>query len=165
MTTLPQSHPDYQVTRDDGLLAWAVYEASKLAKRAYPDALPRMFSGVQLALAGKVAMRDNGSADVVSQTGTTTYTVNGACSCPDHQQRGDMCKHQWAAAIYKKARRLIAAAEAENITDGSVCPQCGRHTVIVDRLLCSGTYHSYLLCTWRVEIGEHVQACGWGHRQ
>lgn len=164
MATLPESHPDYQVTPQESLLAWAIYEATKRAKAAYPDAGARLFKGAQLAIAGKVTLLDNGSCEVASQFGTQTYIVNGTCACPDHRERGGICKHRFAAALHKKALRMLADASAQNITDGQECPQCHRNTVVPSRLVVQGTYHDYQLCTWNLELGEHVQSCGWGIR-
>lgn len=158
MTTVPHSHPDYKPTQQDHLLQLALIEASRRAFAAYP-ANERVFKAAQLALAGKVTLLDHG-AEVASQFGTTTYAINGTCACPDkRREQAGHCKHEYAAAILRKAFRLLHEAQAKNIedTDGPPCPQCQHRCVVVE----GSRRGTYRICRYRLELGQVTWECGW----
>jgi len=86
MTTLPHS----PLPLNTALCTAAVTEATRRALAAYPHATEgekaRMRKGALLALEGKVIVLQSGYAEVASQFGTCTYTVNGTCPCALHKQ-------------------------------------------------------------------------------
>ena len=165
MSTIPWNHPDVQHTDGDHLMTLALCAASKRALAAYPDN-SRVIAGIQLALARKVTMLDNGSAEVASQFGTCTYSVNGTCPCPDTQHRRTiLCKHRWAVAIWEKALTILAKAGEEYTHDGTRCPQCGHDSVQVERWGRSEQCHDWRICRFAWRFGElEVVECPWRER-
>ena len=162
MTTIPWNHPDVQHTDADHLFTLAICAASTRAMTAYPDN-SRVIAGIQLALARKVTLLDNGSAEVASQFGTCTYVVNGTCPCPDTQhRRTEHCKHRWAVAILKKAMVILAEADAAGANEGTRCPQCGHDSVQIERWGRGEHRHDWRICRMAWRFGElQVVECPW----
>lgn len=165
METLPVSHPDCQETTADHLFTLALCQAYRCARARYGEQ-ERMVKGFQLAQAGKVTLLDNGSAEVASQFGTATYTVNGVCPCPDARHHaGSPCKHRWSVALAKKAHRMLGEAVQALMGDtlGAQCPDCGQATVIEVSVQGEYTrrYAHYRVCDMVLDIGDEQYACGW----
>lgn len=163
-TTLPYNHPDHPQTDHDHLMTLALCAAVKRAMAAYPGN-SRVISGAQLALARKVTLLDDGTAEVASQFGTTTYVLNGACPCPDTQRaRTVHCKHRWAVAIWRKALTILEDAEEQYVHDGTRCPQCGHDSVQVERWGRGEHRHDWRICRFVWQIGAETVECPWRER-
>jgi len=156
--------------------AWHILwqEALNLALRACAErytgcdlpTLDRINRGWIIACAGKVRLLDHGICEVASQFGTQTYTVNGACSCPDKRRIGKAyCKHQWAAALARKAYALLDAAITQALitwppdADRAECPRCGLKALAVvwDN---PHTCHTRL-CQAEITLAGTTYTCGW----
>jgi len=91
--------------------AWrdAIAEIAEKAKQTLPDCLGRVDSAVKIVLNGDVALLQDGTARVASQSnGTTKYfIVNGECECKDYPKApSHWCKHRIAAGLAKRAHTL-----------------------------------------------------------
>jgi hypothetical protein len=82
----------------------------------HPDAAIRIARGADLVEAGQVEPTYGGVYLVYSQSeANRAYALvqdrgRWLCDCPDAQQRGQGCKHHWAAVIYHAVERLHAEA-------------------------------------------------------
>jgi hypothetical protein len=83
---------------------------------AHPDAAIRIARGADLVEAGMVEPTYGGVYLVYSQSeANRAYALvqdrgRWLCDCPDAQQRGQGCKHHWAAVIFHACERLHAEA-------------------------------------------------------
>jgi hypothetical protein len=83
---------------------------------AHPDAAVRIARGADLVEAGAVEPTYGGVYLVYSQSeANRAYALvqdrgRWLCDCLDAQQRGQGCKHGWAALIYHTLERLHAEA-------------------------------------------------------
>ena len=87
----------------------------------------------------RMAVRPLGAEYAVDSESGATYIVDpveGICTCPDHQIRGETCKHLRRVAIEITARRVPPPGKRR--TD---CVACGTETVVSyetdDPILCS----------------------------
>src|SRR5262245_16291013 len=84
------------------------------ATATLPECASRIERAVALVLAGDVALVQDGTARVGSQSnGRTHYVVcNGVCGCRDYTDQKaprQLCKHRLAAAIARRAQELVRA--------------------------------------------------------
>src|SRR5690349_5593330 len=74
--------------------------------------------GIIIAAICKLAQQD-GRWIVPSQSGEKKYVVDlerHSCTCPDHQETGFKCKHQWAAEFTVKRERQADGSVVEQKT-------------------------------------------------
>lgn len=106
MDSIPQPIPDFSTILRD------------MADRAHevlaPEFMPLIPKALEIALAGRVLITSNDSADVGSSDGSTAYHVNDSCTCP-YVQRGhaSLCKHRLAFWLVKRAQEELALLTAE----------------------------------------------------
>lgn len=165
MRTVPETATVRQDTTADHLTTLALCQAYRLAKAVYPET-ERMRNGLRLALAGQVVLHENGTATVHSQYGTTTYTVNGTCSCPDAAKAPKgQCKHRWAKALSRKAEVLLMNAAVVSVQGepGERCPACGQATVVEVPVWGKHTqdFARYRRCLMTLEVAGEAVQCGW----
>lgn len=60
----------------------------------------------------------SGGLSVPSESGERTYRVSlmdHRCGCPDHERRGETCKHLFAATVWAAHERTKRARRAERV--------------------------------------------------
>jgi hypothetical protein len=88
-----------------------VGEIATCARQKLSHLVAGIERAVQLVLNGDVALHDDGSATVQSQTRPgDAYTVNGHCDCEDaqHHAPGRWRKHRLAASIMRRVILRLA---------------------------------------------------------
>ncbi len=74
--------------------------------------------GLELATTKRPRLKDNGLWLVPSQQGSGSYVVdfqNTACSCPDFETRGGVCKHLWS--VQHTLRRETTMSDGTKVTE------------------------------------------------
>jgi hypothetical protein len=92
----------------------AISQATEAARKRFPHSHDRIEKAYALVHDGKVVLHPKDkTATVQSSDGTTAYTVNGTCECPDAARAPEhFCKHALAVTILKKATVLVKAFQA-----------------------------------------------------
>ena len=115
----------------------AISQATEAARKRFPHSIDRIEKAYELVHAGKVTLRPHSTtAPVQSSDGTTAYTVNGVCSCPDAPTKAPegFCKHRLAVAILRKAVVLVTAWKTQTqpvtVTPEAMDPQAVEETTV-----------------------------------
>ena len=101
----------------------AVHQVSLKAQASLPEQMHgRIQRATALVLEGGVFLADDGhTCQVRASNGNTWYSVNGACTCKDHERAPEsLCKHRLASAIYRRASELMCTPQptvAETINE------------------------------------------------
>jgi hypothetical protein len=74
---------------------------TKLGLQAPPE---RIRTALDLVLAHAVTIHDDGTASV--QSGTQTYTLAPHCLCADARNRPELCQHDMAVELHRRALKL-----------------------------------------------------------
>jgi hypothetical protein len=86
--------------------------ATQCAMTKYPDETRRILRGLEIARSGGVTIEPDGTTLIRSDSkpGTRYQLTQAGCPCIDagHQAPEGRCKHRWARALTRKARRLQA---------------------------------------------------------
>lgn len=87
----------------------AISQAAEAARKRFPHSADRIEKAYALVHEGKVVLHPFAkTATVQSSDGSTAYTVNGHCDCPDAPRAPEgACKHKLAALILRKALVLV----------------------------------------------------------
>ena len=87
----------------------AISQATEAARRRFPHSNDRIERAFELVHAAKVVLHPaTRTATVTSSDGSTAYTVNGVCECPDASKAPESwCKHRLSVAILKKALEIM----------------------------------------------------------
>ena len=106
-------HTSVQTTTSIVQFDTLLHQAAIRAIVTYPAEECRIWKGYLIAQQGGVALQNDGTAIVQSQTRPDeTYHVNGACECKDTRAPGGRCKHRWGKSIYKSAYKSMLTVQA-----------------------------------------------------
>lgn len=89
------------------------------------------------SLSGQVAVFENESFKVTSQSGNGTYevlktSIGWMCSCPDHIYRHVKCKHIYAVEFSLALKKRVASKRIAPISNVSSCIYCGSDNIVKD---------------------------------
>lgn len=89
--------------------------AASRATAKYAGEAPRIDRGLVIALNDGVTLCAEGMALVQSASDAEiVYRVNGRCQCRDSARAPEgRCKHRWAVALHKAAKKLVAEASQQ----------------------------------------------------
>ncbi|MGD0330087.1 MAG: DDE-type integrase/transposase/recombinase [Nitrososphaeria archaeon] len=86
-------------------------------------------------LEGQIKRIDGHLYKVNSQSGNGVYEVFSTelgwiCSCPDHQFRGEKCKHIWGVEISLALRQSVSSQTIISPVNPQLCPACQSDKVV-----------------------------------
>ncbi len=89
------------------------------------------------SLSGQVAVFENESYRVKSQSGNGTYevlktSIGWMCSCPDHIYRHVKCKHIFAVEFSLALKKRVESTRITPVSNVSSCVYCGSENIVKD---------------------------------
>jgi hypothetical protein len=140
-------------------VAQAVAAAAQQLQQQHAGQLEskRLAAAMQLVLGNAVTLHLDGSSSVHS--GKLVYSQQGgACSCPDHQQRGSFCKHLIAVALYRLAQGQLSQPLASELLQPAAASAWDVHEAPVSCYLKFRVGHLELSYTMRDVDDAHLAA-------